>query len=88
MRHGSSRGAEVLVSLLGAVFRGILCNDRRVVYLTVAAVSGCGSTKLSIFVSFRSGFSDPNLRSDLCTFHPHGCTLVCRDAFTAPINDV
>src|SRR5713226_10186845 len=30
----SSRGAEVLVSLLGAVFRGILCNDRWVVYLT------------------------------------------------------
>jgi transposase len=29
----SSRGAEVLVSLLGAVFRGILCNDRWVVYL-------------------------------------------------------
>jgi transposase len=30
----SSRGAEVLVSLLGAVFRGILCNDRWVVYLS------------------------------------------------------
>ena len=30
----SSRSAEVLVSLLGAVFRGILCNDRWVVYLT------------------------------------------------------
>jgi transposase len=30
----SSRGAEVLVSLLGAVFRGILCSDRWVVYLT------------------------------------------------------
>src|SRR5580704_18742233 len=30
----SSRGAEVLVSLLGTVFRGILCNDRWVVYLT------------------------------------------------------
>jgi transposase len=30
----STRGAEVLVSLLGAVFRGILCNDRWVVYLT------------------------------------------------------
>jgi transposase len=28
-----SRGAEVLVSLLGVVFRGILCNDRWVVYL-------------------------------------------------------
>ena len=30
----STRGAEVLVSLLGAVYRGILCNDRWVVYLT------------------------------------------------------
>jgi len=30
----STRGAEVLVSLLGAVFRGILCSDRWVVYLT------------------------------------------------------
>jgi hypothetical protein len=30
----STRGAEVLVSLLGAVFRGILCNDRWAVYLT------------------------------------------------------
>jgi len=30
----STRGAEVLVSLLGTVFRGILCNDRWVVYLT------------------------------------------------------
>jgi transposase len=30
----STRGAEVLVSLLGPVFRGILCNDRWVVYLT------------------------------------------------------
>lgn len=30
----STRGAEVLVSLLGAVFRGILCNDRWVVYLS------------------------------------------------------
>jgi transposase len=30
----STRGAEVLVSLLGAIFRGILCNDRWVVYLT------------------------------------------------------
>jgi transposase len=30
----SSRSAEVLVSLLGAVFRGILCSDRWVVYLT------------------------------------------------------
>jgi transposase len=30
----STRGAEVLVSLLGSVFRGILCNDRWVVYLT------------------------------------------------------
>jgi len=30
----SSRGAEVLVSLLGAVFRGILCSDRWIVYLT------------------------------------------------------
>ena len=30
----STRGAEVLVSLLGAAFRGILCNDRWVVYLT------------------------------------------------------
>ncbi|MGH9538372.1 MAG: IS66 family transposase [Terriglobales bacterium] len=29
-----TRGAEVLVSLLGAVFRGILCNDRWIVYLT------------------------------------------------------
>jgi len=28
----STRGAEVLASLLGAVFRGILCNDRRVSY--------------------------------------------------------
>ena len=30
----STRGAEVLVSLLGTVFRGILCNDRWVVYLS------------------------------------------------------
>jgi len=30
----STRGAEVLVSLLGAVFRGILCSDRWVVYLS------------------------------------------------------
>ena len=30
----STRGAEVLVSLLGAVFRGILCNDRWVSYLS------------------------------------------------------
>jgi len=30
----STRSAEVLVSLLGAVFRGILCCDRWVVYLT------------------------------------------------------
>ena len=30
----STRGADVLVSLLGAVFRGILCNDRWVVYLS------------------------------------------------------
>jgi transposase len=30
----STRGAEVLVALLGAVFRGILCSDRWVVYLT------------------------------------------------------
>jgi transposase len=30
----STRGAEVLVSLLGAIFRGILCSDRWVVYLT------------------------------------------------------
>lgn len=30
----STRGAEVLVTLLGAVFRGILCNDRWVVYLS------------------------------------------------------
>jgi transposase len=30
----STRGAEVLVSLMGAVFRGILCSDRWVVYLT------------------------------------------------------
>jgi transposase len=30
----SSRGAEVLVCLLGAVFRGILCKDRWVVYLS------------------------------------------------------
>jgi hypothetical protein len=30
----STRGAEVLVSLLGAVFRGILCNDRWIAYLT------------------------------------------------------
>lgn len=30
----STRGAEVLVTLLGAVFRGILCCDRWVVYLT------------------------------------------------------
>jgi len=33
----SSRGAAVLVSLLGAVFRGILCSDRWVVYLTYHA---------------------------------------------------
>jgi hypothetical protein len=30
----STRGAEVLVTLLGTVFRGILCCDRWVVYLT------------------------------------------------------
>src|ERR1017187_5940031 len=30
----SAHGAEVLVSLLGAVFRGILCSDRWVVYWT------------------------------------------------------
>ncbi len=30
----STRGAEVLVSLLGVVYRGILCSDRWVVYLT------------------------------------------------------
>src|ERR1035438_2148258 len=30
----STRGAEVLVSLLGAVYRGILCSDRWVVYWT------------------------------------------------------
>ena len=30
----STRGAEVLVTLLGAVYRGILCSDRWVVYLT------------------------------------------------------
>src|SRR6516162_1062567 len=30
----STRGAEVLASLLGTVFRGILCSDRWVVYLT------------------------------------------------------
>jgi transposase len=30
----STRGAEVLVTLLGVVFRGILCCDRWVVYLT------------------------------------------------------
>ncbi len=30
----STRGAEVLVSVLGAVFRGILCCDRWVVYLS------------------------------------------------------
>jgi transposase len=30
----STRGAEVLVSLLGAVYRGILCSDRWVVYLS------------------------------------------------------
>ena len=30
----STRGGDVLVSLLGAVFRGILCSDRWVVYLT------------------------------------------------------
>jgi hypothetical protein len=30
----ATRGAEVLVSLLGTVFRGILCSDRWVVYLT------------------------------------------------------
>ena len=30
----STRGAEVLVSLLGAVFRGILCSDRWAVYLS------------------------------------------------------
>lgn len=30
----STRGTEVLVSLLGAVYRGILCSDRWVVYLT------------------------------------------------------
>ena len=30
----STRGAEALASLLGAVFRGILCSDRWVVYLS------------------------------------------------------
>jgi transposase len=30
----ATRGAEVLVSLLGAVYRGILCSDRWVVYLS------------------------------------------------------
>jgi transposase len=30
----STRGAEVLVTLLGAFYRGILCSDRWVVYLT------------------------------------------------------
>ena len=30
----ATRGADVLVSLLGAVYRGILCSDRWVVYLT------------------------------------------------------
>jgi len=30
----ATRGAEVLVSLLGATFRGILCSDRWIVYLT------------------------------------------------------
>ena len=30
----ATRAAEVLVSLLGTVFRGILCNDRWVVYLS------------------------------------------------------
>ena len=30
----TTRGAAVLVSLLGAVFRGILCSDRWIVYLT------------------------------------------------------
>ncbi|HUE21623.1 MAG TPA: IS66 family transposase [Bryobacteraceae bacterium] len=30
----STRGAEVLISLLGAVYRGILCNDRWVSYLS------------------------------------------------------
>lgn len=30
----STRSAEVLVTLLGAVYRGILCNDRWTVYLT------------------------------------------------------
>jgi hypothetical protein len=30
----ATRGAEVLVSLLGAVYRGILCNDRWVAYLS------------------------------------------------------
>lgn len=35
----ATRGTEVLVSLLGAVFRGILCSDRWVVYLTYH--SGC-----------------------------------------------
>jgi len=29
----STRGAEVLVSLPGTVYRGILCSDRWVVYL-------------------------------------------------------
>ena len=29
-----TRGSDVLVSLLGAVFRGILCSDRWIVYLT------------------------------------------------------
>jgi transposase len=33
----STRGSDVLVSLLGAVFRGILCSDRWVVYLTYQA---------------------------------------------------
>jgi transposase len=33
----STRGAEVLVTLLGEVFRGLLCNDRWVVYLSYHA---------------------------------------------------
>jgi hypothetical protein len=35
-----TRGADVLVTLLGAVFRGILCSDRWVVYLTYHSLTG------------------------------------------------
>src|SRR5579859_8028222 len=41
----STRGTEVLVSLLGTVFRGILCSDRWVVYLTYHSVA-CSSAGL------------------------------------------